>query len=370
MNAIAPAKSQRLLSLDFYRGLIMVILILGETGFFSKLNHASDNSFTHFLATQFVHSKWHGLHFWDLLLPAFMLIAGVSLAFSCNKQQQLGYTWKQSFLKVLKRSFWLLFWGVLIYAVRNQKLNLQFSNVLTELSFATLIAFLIIRLSPMWQLAVSLLCLLIPELLLRYSNVPGFDQPFVDQHNFANYVDLLVINRVNKGYGTTLNCLPSAAHTIWGMMAGQFLLGIKTANEKTKRLIAFGVIALVMGITLDVTGITPVLKWIASSSFILVTGGIGLIVLAILYYRIDVRKNQRYLLFFTIVGMNSILIYLFFNFIGSKWMNHFIETLCSGLLGIIHIPEAVGSIVGCLIIFSIEWWLCYFLYKKKIFFKL
>lgn len=369
MNAALPVK-QRLLSLDFYRGLIMVILILGETDFFTRLSHAFDNSFTRFLAVQFVHSKWHGLHFWDLLLPAFMLIAGVALAFSYKKHQQTGNTWNQSFLKVLKRCFWLLFWGVLIYSVRNQKLNLQFSNVLTELSFATLVAFLVIQLPPVAQLAISLLCLLIPELLLRFTHVPGFDQPFTDQHNFANYVDLLIINKVNKGYGTTLNCLPSAAHTIWGMMAGQLLLTNKSYTIKSGYLLGYGVLALITGIAMDWAGITPILKWIASGSFILVTGGISLIVLAILYLWIDVYKHHRYLLFFTIVGMNSIFIYLFFNFIGSKWMNHFIDTLCSGLLNLIHIPVVIGTIISCLIIFSIEWYLCYFLYKKKIFFKL
>lgn len=370
MNAALPVKQQRLLSLDFYRGLIMVILILGETDFFTRLNHAFGNPFTRFLSNQFVHSKWHGLHFWDLLLPAFMLIAGVALALSYRKQQQMGYTWRHSFIKVLKRSFWLLFWGVLIYSVRNQKLNLQFSNVLTELSFATLIAFLIIQLPPVWQLSISLLCLLIPELLLRFAHAPGFDQPFADQHNFANYFDLLIINKVNKGYGTTLNCLPSAAHTIWGMMAGQMLLSNKSSKEKSGYLIGFGLLALILGIAMDWAGITPILKWIASSSFILTTGGISLIVLAILYLWIDVHKHQRYLLFFTIVGMNSIFIYLFFNFIGGKWMNHFIDTLCSGLLNLVHIPVAIGTIISCLIIFSIEWYLCYFLYKKKIFFKL
>lgn len=370
MSPSLPVKPQRLLFLDFYRGLIMVILILGETDFFTRLSHAFDNPVTRFLAIQFVHSKWHGLHFWDLLLPAFMLIAGVALALSYRKQQQMGYTWKLSFTKVLKRSMWLLFWGVLIYAVRNQKLNLQFSNVLTELSFATLIAFFVIKLPPVWQLAISLLCLLIPELLLRLTNVPGYEQPFTDQHNFANYLDLLIINKVNKGYGTTLNCLPSAAHTIWGMMAGQLLLTNKNYKIKCRYLIGSGILALLFGIALDLADITPILKWIASSSFILVTGGISLIVLAILYMRIDVFKHQRYLLFFTIVGMNSIFIYLFINFIGSKWMNHFIDTLCTGILNIAHIPAVTGMVVSCLIIFCIEWYLCYFLYKKKIFFKL
>jgi predicted acyltransferase len=370
MNAIHSQKVQRLLSLDFYRGLIMVILILGETGIFTKLNHAFNNPFTFFLATQFVHSKWHGLHFWDLLLPSFMLIAGTAMAYSYKRQQQLMYSWRQSFLKALKRSFWLLFWGVLIYAVRNQQLNLQFSNVLTELSFATLIAFLIIKWSPLWKLAVSMLCLLIPELLLRCTHVPGFDQPFVDQHNFANFLDLVLIQKINKGYGTTLNILPSAAFTIWGLMAGQLLLSHKMVKEKTTYLYGFGLLALLSGLALDVTGLTPILKWIASTSFILVTGGISLMLLATFYLRVDIQKKQRHILFFTIVGMNSIFIYLFYNFFGSKWMNHYLDILCSGLLNLIHIPVAIGTVISCLVVFSIEWWLCYFLYQKKIFFKL
>ena len=74
---------------------------------------------------QFQHSKWHGLHFWDLLLPAFMLIAGTSMAFSYARQQQQHGSWNKSLWKTLKRSFWLLFFGILIYSVLNDKLNLN-----------------------------------------------------------------------------------------------------------------------------------------------------------------------------------------------------------------------------------------------------
>ena len=133
---------QRLLSLDFLRGLIMVSLMIGETGFFLKLYHASPNSFTQMLSIQFEHSEWHGLTFGiSSFTCVFMTMAGTAMAFSYNKQQQSGYTWKQSFLKVLKRSFWLLFWGILIYSVRGQHLNWQLSNVLTKLAFTTLIGF-------------------------------------------------------------------------------------------------------------------------------------------------------------------------------------------------------------------------------------
>ena len=141
--------NDRLLSLDFLRGLIMVALMIGETGFFSKLFKASPNSFTEMLSIQFEHSQWHGLTFWDVIFPAFMTMAGTAMAFSYKKQRENGYTWKQSFLKVLKRSGWLLFWGILIYSVRDGHLNWQLSNVLTQLAFTTLIAFSVID-RPLW----------------------------------------------------------------------------------------------------------------------------------------------------------------------------------------------------------------------------
>jgi predicted acyltransferase len=361
---------KRLVSLDVFRGVIMLLLILGETDIFSKLYHNYNNSITAFLSSQFSHSKWRGLHLWDLLLPSFMLIAGTAMAFSFKKDLNLKTPSKDSFKKVAKRCFLLLFWGILIYAVRNQHLNLQFSNVLVELSFATLICFSIRKWNPVWQLAFSFVLLLTNEMLLRFTHIPGFDQPFTDQHNFANYLDLLLIKKVNKGYGTTLNIIPSAAHTIWGLMAGQFLMTTKNQTAKFKILLLAGVLLSVSGFLLDWFNITPILKWIASTSFILATGGISLITLALFYYWIDMKKNQRNIFFFTVVGMNSIFIYLFFTFIGAHWMNGYLNTLCVGLFDLLSIPIAMATVGSCLLVFAIEWWICYFLYKKGIFFRL
>jgi predicted acyltransferase len=362
-------QNQRLLSLDFFRGLIMVILIFGETGIFFKLFEALPNSFTHFFAIQFEHSKWHGLHFWDLLLPAFMFVAGTSMAFSYKKQIELRFSWRQSFFKTLKRSFWLLFWGVLIYAVRDNGLNLEFTNVLVELAFATLVTFLLIRCHPGWQLAISLLLLLITELLFRLTHFPGFDQPFVDQHNFGNYIDLIILGRTNGGT-TTMNCIPCSASTIWGLMAGQLLLSNKSAKLKLSYLAGSGLLALLTGFVLDWTGITPMLKWISSSSFILATGGISLIALSVCYWWIDVRMNRHYLQFFTVVGMNSIFIYLFYNFIGTNWLYGFATILISNLLNLVAIPLNIGDVISCIAVFFFEWYLCYFLFKNRFFLKL
>ncbi len=362
---------KRLLSLDFLRGAIMVTLMIGETGFFFKLHRAAPNSFTRLLSMQFEHSVWHGLRFWDVILPAFMLIAGTAMAYSFQKQKELQYSWKQSFLKALKRSFWLLFWGVLIYAVRDQHLNFQLSNVLTQLAFTTLIAFLVIQKPVWWQLIVSLLCLLIPEVLFRFSQIPGFDQLFVQNHNFGSFINQSLGIKLDDAHKTNfINFITSGAHTIWGLMAGQLLMSDQHSKLKFRWLVGFGLLVLVLGVGLDWAGITPMLKWISTSSFVLVTGGISLIVLAICYEWIDVRKHQRYLFPFTVVGMNSIFIYLFFIFIGDMWLNGYMSILCSGLLSFVGVPVVVGIAISCVVVFGMEWYLCYFLYKKNLFFKL
>jgi predicted acyltransferase len=292
----------RLLSLDFLRGLIMVLLMIGETGFFLKLYTAAPGSFTQTLSIQFEHSEWHGLTFWDVILPAFMTMAGTAMAFSYKKQQELGYSHRQSFYKILKRSFWLLFWGILIYSVRNQQLNWQLSNVLTQLAFTTLIAFSVIN-QPVWlQLTLSLLCLLIPEILFRSIRIPGFDQPFVEFHNFGSFINKSLGIKIDSEHKTNfINFITSGAHTIWGVMAGQLLMSAKSSRRKFLTLLSFGAIAIAIGLALDFGGITPMLKWISTSSFVLVTGGITLIILGLSYQWIDVRNHRNGLKFFTIV---------------------------------------------------------------------
>jgi predicted acyltransferase len=365
------ADRERLLSLDFLRGLTMVALMIGETGFFVKLHLAFPNSFTQLLATQFEHSEWHGLTFWDTILPAFMTLAGTAMAFSYKKQRAAGYTWKQSFLKVLRRSGWLLFWGILIYSVRDGHLNWQLSNVLTQLAFTTLIAFSVINKPAWFQLSISILCLLVPEILFRGIHVPGFDQPFVEFHNFGSYINKVLGINIDSAHKTNfINFITSGAHTTWGLMAGQLLFSNRSASKKFNYLVASGLLAIAAGLTLDLTGITPMLKWISTSSFVLITGGITLFVFGLCYKWIDVQHHKNHLKFFTIVGMNSIFIYLFFIFIGDKWLNGYIETLCSELLQLINIPLATGAAVSCIIVFMMEWFLCYWLYKRKIFFKL
>src|SRR5688572_28666896 len=103
MNEPTPlASSLRLLSLDFLRGLIMVLLVMASTGVYDYLYEKTTGQPFNFFIEQFVHHPWNGLRFWDLVQPAFMFMAGTAMAFSLHKQWSLGVTWNQSFTKILK----------------------------------------------------------------------------------------------------------------------------------------------------------------------------------------------------------------------------------------------------------------------------
>src|SRR5450631_3253944 len=98
-QATIPAKNDRLLSLDFMRGLIMVLLALEGAALFDHVFEITKGSFLEGLFVQFFHHPWNGLRFWDLVQPGFMFIAGTAMAFSLNKQKENGMSWGQSFNK-------------------------------------------------------------------------------------------------------------------------------------------------------------------------------------------------------------------------------------------------------------------------------
>jgi predicted acyltransferase len=363
-----PTKSQRLLSLDFMRGLIMVLLMLESTRLYDNLFEVTEGNAIRLLIQQFFHHPWNGLRFWDLIQPGFMFMAGTAMAYSLHRQQAEGMAWSESLLKTLKRSGWLFFWGVLDYAVRASGLSFELWDVLTQLSFTTLVAFFIFRWSYTNQIIFSFGLLALTEILYRFTNVAGFDQPFVDQHNFGNYMDMVLMNKINSGGWVAINCLPTAAHTIWGVLAGKLLLSHKPGMEKIKWLLIAGVAGLIIGFGMDFT-ITPIIKRIATSSFVLASGGWCLLGLALFYWWIDIKDHKKNLQFFTIVGMNSLFIYLFFEIVGGRWFNEYMAAITNGLMGMVNMPTGLMLIISSLILFFIEWKLCQFLFRRGIFFR-
>jgi predicted acyltransferase len=65
-------------------------------------------------------------------------------------------------------------------------------DVLAQLSVTYLIAFLLIRKPIKWQLIVSFALILVSYLIYRFFPVEGFNQPFVAQHNFGTWTDIVL----------------------------------------------------------------------------------------------------------------------------------------------------------------------------------
>ena len=360
----------RLMSLDVFRGLTMFFLVAEGAGVYQALqNSALQGTAWNSIVVQFTHHPWNGLRAWDLVQPFFMFIVGVAMPFSFTNRWERGDTWLTTFRHVLFRSFILFLFGVLLHCVYKQRLVWELWNVLTQLSFTYLVAFLMMRRSPQIQVGFTFGLLIVTELAYRLWGVPGFDQPFVKDHNFGSYMDMLLMGKLNAGGGwVTINCVPTTAHTMWGVLAGQLMMSSRSITQKLKLLLIPGLIGLVAGYTLDLMSVTPIIKRICTSSFVVVSGGWCLLSLAFCYWLVDVKGIQKWSRFAVIVGMNSIFIYLFVNTAGNDWLNDFVKIFSLGILG--WTGGVSVEIINALLVLAIEWYLCYWLYRKKLFIRI
>jgi predicted acyltransferase len=143
----------------------------------------------------------------------------------------------------------------------------------------------------------------------------------------------------------------------------------KQAKEKIRILLIAGVSALFIGYLMDGLNITPIIKKIATSSFVFASGGWAILVLTFCYWLIDVRKKFiSGSKMFIIVGMNSIFIYLFFSIRGAELIRRCLEPFVSLLFS--WTGESGVQILTSLGIWAVLWYMCYWLYKNKVFVKI
>jgi predicted acyltransferase len=295
-----------------------------------------------------------------------MFIVGVALPFSVSKHLARGDGQSAITKHAIQRSLLLLLFGWMLYCISPGYITFRFQNVLAQLSFAYIVAFLLMKYSFRVQFSVSILLLVVTEFAYRFFSVPGFDQAFTPDQNFGAYVDLLISGELSGGHWVSFNAVPTAAHTIWGVLAGKLLLSDRSSSEKLKYLIVSGVIGLVAGYALD--PVTPIIKRISTSSFVLVSGGWALLALAFFYWWIDVKKIFGWSNFLIIVGMNPLFIYLFAESGGADWLYAIVTPFSTALMGWAG-AGASGFFTGAVVWF-LMWYLCYWLYKRKIFLKI
>jgi predicted acyltransferase len=357
----------RLLSLDVFRGLTMFLLIGESTRLYARLGDPGlGGTLLHAIGTQFEHHPWNGLRFWDLVQPFFMFIVGVSLAFSVAARERRGDSRARITRHVIVRALMLLFLGWALYCIGPGRITFRFQNVLAQLAVTTLIAYGIMRWRASWQIGMSLALLLLTEVLYRSFSVDGYNQPFVPDHNFGAWVDMQISGELSSDHWVSFNAIPTAAHTIWGVLAGQWLMGPASERRKTAWLAVVGAAAVAIGLAL--TPVSPIIKRLCTSSFVVTSGGFCLVGLAACYGLVDVLRFRRGATFFTIVGMNSLFIYLFTESGGTSWVLRLVRPFTMATAN--WAGELPAEIATSLAAWAVLWSMCWWLYRKNILIKI
>src|SRR5690606_20641971 len=109
------------------------------------------------------------------------------------------------------------------------------------------------------------------------------------------------------------------------------------------------------------------IKRIATSTWIMASAGLAIMVFALCYWAIDVKKYIRNVRFFTVVGMNSLFIYVFVSIGGSRFIRTIVDTFTRSVFE--DLNELSVNILSAIVVLGSLWYLCFILYKKKLFFR-
>ena len=365
-------KLNRLQSLDALRGFDM-FWIIGWGGMWHALAKLTDWQVFNWWSVQMQHVDWHGFAFYDLVFPLFLFIAGISFPFSLAKSYQNGVSTKQLYVRIFKRALLLVLLGMVFNGLLKFDFStMRYASVLGRIGLAWMFAALIfINAKRTARIVWCVSLLIFYWLLLTF--VPAFDYPgaelFSKEGNFASYIDRMFLpgRMYDPLYDPLglLGTIPAISNALLGMFAGEWVMSQKeglTGMKKTVYLFVAGVI--LIGIALLWNQFFPINKKLWTSSFVCLTAGTGSLLFGLFYLLIDVLEYRRWSFFFTVIGVNSITIYMAQSIINFSFTSKF---LFGGLFGLF--PELWADFLNALALVALCWLFLYFLYKQKIFLK-
>ncbi len=395
-----PTKSGRLVSLDAFRGLIMLTLAGAGFGLFGlaneKLKSDPNSGFWHFVAFQTEHPEWNssfnyvGVSYWDLIQPSFMFMVGVAMPFSYTKRLNRGDSFWRMAGHALVRSIILVLLGVFLASAWRNHTNWTFDNVLAQIGLGYFFVFLLMGRPAFLQLLVGAAVLVgYWYWSIRYP-VPGatnFADHFQYNTNAAAHFDEWFLNKFsphtnpipNKGGYCTLNFIPSAVTMLMGVMSGELLMSERRPWTKVNILAGLGIVCLALGVAAEQYGICPVVKRIWTPSWVLYSGAYVLWILAAFYLVIEVIGLKFWAYPLVWLGANSILLYMMGQLL-KPWtkkqlLTHFGDVKFN--LGPIHFDYGhlmtsgpYASVWSACSVMLVFWLICFWLYRQKTFIRI
>jgi predicted acyltransferase len=360
----------RVVSVDAFRGVVMFLLVGTATGFYELLSApALDGTILRAIGLQFRHHPWHGLTLFDLGQPFFIFISGVAMVFSYGKRWERGEGWGATLGQALRRSFLLFALGWVLYVVGAKPGGFKGAfllDILPQLAFASLVAFLLLKLPAWLQAGIALGLLVATELLYRLWPVAGFDRPFTPGQNFGAWLDTALFGAASNENLVVFNMVPAAVFAILGVLGAGLLKSGRPQKKKLLSLVGLGLGGVALGLALD--PLTPVVRSLCTSSFVVLCGGLAFLSLALGYWLVDVMKLRKPFAFFIVVGMNPIFIFLFALSGGAAWLFKLVAPFTMAFSG--WVGELAARMLTSLAVWGLMWTLCYWLYKRKIFIRI
>ena len=389
MNTIANKNSSRLLSLDILRGITIAGMILvNNPGTWSSIYEPLE------------HAPWHGLTPTDLVFPFFMFIMGVSTYLSLRKFD--FQPTRPVVLKILRRAFTIIFIGLFLnwFGLTARSLGagesfaqaishfdtLRFTGVLQRLGlaygFASLIAVTV---------KYKYLPALIATILIGYFLILVFGNGFeMSENNIISILDRNILTdhhiyhdvnpegvKIGLDPEGLLSTLPSIAHVLIGFMCGKLITDSENNMQRIYKILLVGVILSFLGYLFQYA--CPINKKIWSSTYVLITCGMGASLLGILIWIIDVKKNVKWTSFFHVFGVNPLFIFVLSGILANIFANtkFMYQNELISIKGFVYSQllqpwsgDKFGSMIYALLFVTLCWSFGYILFKKKIYIKI
>lgn len=419
MDAHGDPTRGRLVSLDAYRGFVMLVMASGGLGLGTVAAQFADSQVWEMLGRHTEHAAWRGWTFWDMIQPSFLFIVGVAMPFSYAARRVKGATWPQLFGHAVWRSAVLVALGVFLASAWNERqTKFVFTNVLAQIGLGYTFVFLLLDRKP-WVQALAAVVILAGDWLAfalwpvgdlaalaptrglgpNSDFLTGFAAHWQKNINVATEFDRWFLNlfphvpgnpfRYNEGGYATLNFVPSIATMLFGVLAGEWLRTRHSDRAKVQALFLAGTLAIVLGSALD-HGICPIVKRLWTPSWTVYSAGWACLFLALAYALVDAAGYRRWALPLVVVGSNSIAIYMM-----SQLMKPFVIRMLKVHLGPawdalaaspyaqesayrasgMHLVTPIfaglyGPIFEKLAVLAVLWLICFWMYRQRIFVKI
>ena len=304
-------KPARFLSLDVFRGLTVCLMIVVNT------NGPGAKAYT-----QLVHAPWFGFTAADAVFPSFLFAVGCSMAFAFSRPIPMG----EFAAKVLRRGAlifllgFLMYWFPFVHKVDGHWVPNPFGEtrvlgVLQRIAICYVLAAFAVRwLSPRLIVVLSIALLLGYWAILLSFGDPG--APLSKLGNAGTHLDLFLIGqnhlyRKDGGFDPEglLGAIPATVNVLGGYLAARFLKEATDSRKAVIRMALAGVVLIVAGLAWS--PFFPLAKKLWTGSFVLLTVGIDLVLLAGLTAILEGKSPNPATRFFQVFGLNPLVIYLF-----------------------------------------------------------